>query len=420
MSEEKKVMKAECEIPPRFTVPQRIEHFFLVLSFTVLGVTGLVQMYATHRLSEWLIGFMGGIAVVRVIHRAAAILFALSTVYHVIILAHKFLVRRLPMTMLPTLKDVTDGIHSLGYSLFLRREPPQMPRYNFAEKLEYWALIWGGLIMIVTGFMLWNPLITTKYLPGQFIPAAKAAHGGEALLAVLAIIVWHFYNVHIKMFNKSMLTGKMTAHQMEEEHGEEWTRIVAGGQGGGPFHAANRWGRVVFVPFAILFATLGVGGIYWAATAESTAISTLPAPTSPIKVYSPAFSSPEEPAQSATVAAPAIPHPVAGQEQCYACHGRAGIKPAPSNHEGRPLESCRLCHLPGPPAKAVKPTVEEKTAGQAEEKAEEKVSGPRAVPHATDTAAYKNCGNCHGIGKMKAFPENHSAYPTESCTACHK
>ncbi|MCS7039976.1 MAG: hypothetical protein NZP34_10260, partial [Caldilineales bacterium] len=75
--------------------------------------------------------------------------------------------------------------------------------------MEYWAVIWGTAVMIITGFMLWNPITTTKFLPGSWIPAAKAAHGGEALLAFLAIIVWHVYNVHIKTFNRSMFTGKL-------------------------------------------------------------------------------------------------------------------------------------------------------------------------------------------------------------------
>ncbi len=90
------------------------------------------------------------------------------------------------------------------------KTPPQMGRYTFEEKMEYWAFAWGAIIMGATGFMMWNPISTVKFLPGEVIPAAKAAHGGEALLAVLAIIIWHMYGVHIKRFNKSMWTGKMS------------------------------------------------------------------------------------------------------------------------------------------------------------------------------------------------------------------
>ncbi|MCZ7666212.1 MAG: hypothetical protein M5U34_02700 [Chloroflexi bacterium] len=61
-----------------------------------------------------------------------------------------------------------------------------------AKKIEYWAVIWGTAVMILTGFTLWNPIAITQFLPGQFIPAAKTAHSAEALLAVLSIVVWHF------------------------------------------------------------------------------------------------------------------------------------------------------------------------------------------------------------------------------------
>src|ERR1035437_11071334 len=108
-------------------------------------------------------------------------------------------------------------------------------------------------------------MITALYLPGQFIPAAKAAHGGEAVLAVLAIIVWHFYNVHIRMFNKSMFTGKLTRHQMEEEHSLEFDDVAAGKVNPAPSSETVRRRQFVFIPVAIIVAVLGVGIIYWAA-----------------------------------------------------------------------------------------------------------------------------------------------------------
>ena len=404
-------MQADLQIPRRFTVPQRIEHLVLLTSFTVLGLTGLVQKYGLNSLSERLIGVLGGIQTTRVIHRTAAIVFALLTVYHAIVLAYKFFVRRVQMTMMPVPKDLADALNSILHGLCLRKDPPKMPRYNFAEKLEYWALIWGGLIMLLTGFMLWNPLITTLFLPGQFIPAAKAAHGGEAVLAVLAIIVWHFYNVHIRMFNKSMFTGKLTRHQMEEEHSLEWNDLEAGKADPAPSSETIRRRLLVFTPIAIIFAALGIGFFYWAATAETTAISTLPAPISRSEMYRP--KAPESPilAKSAIVAAPHVPHPMLGLEQCYRCHGESGMKPVPSNHEGRPIESCRICHKRGAPTKSKRP---------ATNKEKEIANGPWAIPHPTDAAPFKNCMDCHGKSGMKPAPSNHEGWPMESCRICHK
>ena len=212
----------------RFRVPERIEHWVLTLSFTTLAITGLVQKYASFGLSEALISAMGGIENVRVIHRIAAIVLMLEVVYHLGVVGYKVLVQRKRMTMLPGMGDVQAALGNMQYNLGLQRERPEQGRYTVEEKAEYWALAWGTLIMVVTGFMLWNPIATANLLPGQFIPAAKIAHGGEAILASLAIIVWHFYGVHARVFNKSMFLGRLNEEEMEEEHLLELAEITAG------------------------------------------------------------------------------------------------------------------------------------------------------------------------------------------------
>ncbi len=202
----------------RFTVAQRIEHWVLTISFTVLAITGIPQRYAGAGWAEAAIALMGGIEMVRRIHRLAAIVLMLECIYHVISVSYKVFVHRIRLSMLPTPKDVMDFLDVIRYNLGWAKRRPRFDRYSYEEKFEYWAVVWGTLIMAITGFMMWNPIATTRFLPGEFIPAAKAAHGGEALLAVLAIITWHVYNVHIKHFNKTMFTGKLTREEMEHEH----------------------------------------------------------------------------------------------------------------------------------------------------------------------------------------------------------
>lgn len=212
----------------RFDIARRVEHFILILSFSTLGLTGLIQRYALNAVSIWLVTALGGIESVRIIHRIAATIFALEGAYHIIHLGYILYVQRKSATMVPTFKDVTDALQTFLYNLGISKEMPKMPRYNFTEKLEYLAMVWGFIAMGVTGFMLWNPIATTKILPGVVIPAAKAAHGLEAVLAVLAILLWHFYNVHIKQWNWAMIKGTMTKHQMEEEHGQELLEFERG------------------------------------------------------------------------------------------------------------------------------------------------------------------------------------------------
>ena len=173
------------------------------------------------------IGLMGGIELTPDPPRRA-ILLMLTTIYHGGAVTYRIFVKRVRLTMMPGLQDVKDGLQAMGYNMGLVKSPPRMGRYNFGEKVEYWAVIWGTAIMVITGFMLWNPIATTKFLPGQAIPAAKAAHGAEAVLAALSIITWHAYHVHLKWFNKSMFTGSLTHEQMEEEHALELEEIEAG------------------------------------------------------------------------------------------------------------------------------------------------------------------------------------------------
>jgi len=260
----------------RFSVWQRIEHAVLLVSFTVLSVTGLPQKYADSNWGSTLIAWMGGIETTREIHHIAAILLMLGAIYHGAAVTHKIWVQRVRLTILPDFQDMKDGFQAMFYNVGLAKNPPKMGRYTFGEKAEYWAVIWGTVIMIITGFMLWNPIATASLLPGQFIPAAKAAHGGEALLAVLSIITWHMYNVHIKVFNKSMFTGKISHHEMEEEHPLELEDIQSGRIGPRATDQGMQRRQRQFIPVAIVISVVLLTALYIFVTFEQTAITTVP------------------------------------------------------------------------------------------------------------------------------------------------
>lgn len=259
----------------RFSISQRIEHWLQVFSFTLLALTGLPQKFLGDPWAESMIAAMGGIEMVRIYHRVAAFLMLLGMVYHATYVAYQMFVKRAPLTMLPSWQDAKDFYSVLSYNLGLKGAWPKMPRYNFEEKAEYWAFVWGAVVMALTGFMLWNPIATANFFPGSFIPAAKAAHGGEALLAVLAIIVWHFYGVHLRKFNKSMFTGKMSRDDMAHEHALELEQIENNGQPEWPAEEVARRRRV-FIPVGTLFALVLLAGVYWFVTFEQTAIPTVP------------------------------------------------------------------------------------------------------------------------------------------------
>ena len=205
----------------RFTLSQRIEHLVLLVSFTGLALTGLPQRYATTLLGDLTLRLLGGIETARQIHHLFALVFGIESIYHVVAYLYGLFMYRRVGAMWPSTDDLRHFITMIRFNLGLTDQRPRFGRYTFEEKAEYWALVWGTLLMGLTGLMQWFPTVTTKVLPGVAIPVARAVHSWEAVLAVLAILTWHFYHTVIKHFNKSIFTGYMTEEEMRHEHPAE-------------------------------------------------------------------------------------------------------------------------------------------------------------------------------------------------------
>jgi cytochrome b subunit of formate dehydrogenase len=315
----------------RFHWSQRIAHLLLLTSFTLLAITGLPQKYALTGWAQVMIGFFGGIEVTRLIHHVSAIVLILLAIYHLFDAGYKIFVQRVNLTMLPSFKDVKDALQAFLYNLGFGKTRPQMGRYTFEEKAEYWALIWGTVIMAITGFMMWNPIFTSKLFPGEAIPAAKAAHGGEALLAVLAIVVWHMYGVHIRRFNKSMWTGRQTEEEMLHEHPLELADIKAGLAERFVDARKLRKRKMFFFPIASVLVFVMLFGLYGFVNGEKTAITTVLPISSQVPIYLPQTPTPI-PTLQPTVAPAAIPAGMLTwdatigplfQAKCSMCHGTA-------------------------------------------------------------------------------------------------
>lgn len=286
----------------RFPLARRIEHLVMLLSFTTLGLTGLPQRFASAPISIAFVNILGGIETLRSIHHFAAIVMMLGTAWHILVFGYMAYVRRTRLSMLPTIQDMKDGLQALLYNLGFAKTFPQMGRYTFEEKMEYWAFVWGAIVMGATGFMMWNPITTAKFLPGEVIPAAKAAHGGEAVLAVLAIIIWHMYGVHIKRFNKSMFTGKMSEEDMLHEHPLELADIKAGVAERPVDPVEIRKRERIYLPVAAVLALFMLGGVYGFVNAEETApLTTTERQIPTVEVFVP-FTPTPAPTQTPTLA----------------------------------------------------------------------------------------------------------------------
>jgi formate dehydrogenase subunit gamma len=213
----------------RFNLQQRIEHFITMLVFALLCVTGLPQKFFQAGWAHVIVGALGGIDNTRWVHRICGITLAISTVVHFANAIAAMLSKKVGFTMVPTKKDFEDAILQLRYYLGMTDKHPQYDRYTYKEKFEYWGLVVGNVIMVLTGFILFFPVVVANLLPGQLIPAAKVAHSNEGLMAFLVITIWHIFNAHLNPdvfpFDTSMFTGKVARERYEHEHPLELARI---------------------------------------------------------------------------------------------------------------------------------------------------------------------------------------------------
>ena len=216
----------------RMTRSERIQHMALLVSFTVLVLTGFALRYPETWLVEGLRRFSNELFELRgVAHRVAGVVLVLASLAHLGYLTLTSRGRELFRDILPNRGDLRDVTNALRYYLGRTRERPRFGRFSYVEKSEYWALVWGTGVMAVTGTILWFQDAFIGLLSKLGWDVARTVHVYEAVLATLAILVWHLYfvifNPDIYPMNTAWLDGTLSEEEMREEHPLELEAIQA-------------------------------------------------------------------------------------------------------------------------------------------------------------------------------------------------
>ena len=208
----------------RMTPNEVVQHLVLTLSFMGLAITGFALRFQ----GAWWVNILTEMGLSeetrRIIHRVLAVVLVSASIYHAYFLAFTERGRMLLKAMLPKIRDAFEALANVAYHLGRGNARPKFGYYDYTQKAEYWALIWGTAIMTVTGFVLWFPTLATSWLPAWVVRVCEVVHFYEAILAVSAIVVWHFFYVIFLPGEYPMswvwITGKMPKEQWDHHHYE--------------------------------------------------------------------------------------------------------------------------------------------------------------------------------------------------------
>ncbi|MBI2841977.1 MAG: cytochrome b/b6 domain-containing protein [Armatimonadetes bacterium] len=213
----------------RLSLSQRAQHIVLIISFMTLVITGLPVRYPETKAAGAVIKSMGGMAVRAGLHRVAAVILIVLCFYHVLWVLFTKRGHEEFLAFIPRKKDALDLFHQLKYYFGLSRTTPRHDRFNWIEKFEYLAMGWGSVVMILTGLLLWFENQAMLVLPLWVLDVTRVIHSFEALLAFLAIVIWHCYHVHLNPssfpMSKVWLTGLISEEELKEHHPLEYERI---------------------------------------------------------------------------------------------------------------------------------------------------------------------------------------------------
>lgn len=208
----------------RMRINEVWQHTLLMISFLVLVLSGFALRFDQAWISTFFFGWEGGFEFRGLIHRIAAVVFILTVLWHVLFLIFSPRGRQFLKDMVPIMRDYRDFFDRIRFNLGFISDSPKFERFSYVEKAEYWALVWGTVIMILTGFLLWFDNWVIGFFPKGTLDVALVIHYYEAWLAFLAILIWHLYstvfNPHVYPMNPSWLTGKMPEEMYKHEHPE--------------------------------------------------------------------------------------------------------------------------------------------------------------------------------------------------------
>jgi cytochrome b subunit of formate dehydrogenase len=221
-----RILIPDDEVFVRMNLAERWQHGLLAASFIVLILTGLPVLSGEVGLIRFLAGRTVVYTLRGLIHRIAAVVLIADFAWHLAYTAFTARGGRNFRDKTPKWQDLRDAL-----SVFRPGAPrPEFDRYSYVEKFEYWSLLWGSSVMILTGVFMWGTGLSLRLFPLWLHQVFVVIHGYEAVLAFVAILIWHMYTVHLNPeifpMSRVWLDGRITGAELRRRHPLEYRRLL--------------------------------------------------------------------------------------------------------------------------------------------------------------------------------------------------
>jgi cytochrome b subunit of formate dehydrogenase len=223
----------------RFDTKSRILHIVTMTSFLGLSATGVPLLFSDAAWARGFAAILGGFRTAGVVHRVFGAALLAAVAYHLADVLWRAFVRGErgllwgPTSMIPQPRDFKDFFKQMRW-FFGAAERPRFEHFTYWEKFDYWAVLWGTLIMGAAGLLMWFPETASRIVPGWMFNVALFVHGAEATLAIGFIFVIHFFNGHLRPGKFPMdlviFTGAVSDGELRHERADLYDRLAKNGE----------------------------------------------------------------------------------------------------------------------------------------------------------------------------------------------
>jgi tetratricopeptide (TPR) repeat protein len=134
------------------------------------------------------------------------------------------------LTLAPNFSDLEHISQNAKFLLFLSANRPRFGRFNFIQKFDYFAALFGLVLMLATGLVAGFPEHAVAVLPPLYFGDLRAIHSALGFMLIFVFLGWHLYHNLLApgkfLANWSWIIGTMPAHIVARDHAAFYDEVV--------------------------------------------------------------------------------------------------------------------------------------------------------------------------------------------------